>query len=888
MHVPPLALVCAAAAWRQAIRRSGSFRRHARPTDGADPLAPLALAALSLNALARCGNLALPFALAGRDVLGAAKTGSGKSVAFLVPVVEALYRARWTRFDGAGALVLAPTRELAKQIFGELRKVAEHHTLTAALLTGGKDVAMERRVMAQTNIIIATPGRLLQHMDESPEFDTGGVKILVLDEADRCLDMGFSNALTAILQNLPKSRQTLLFSATQTKSVKSLARLSLHKPEYVAVHEGAAAPTPVSLRQAYSTCNLDQKLEVLLAFLRAHRQVKTIVFLTSCKQTQFVTDLLRRLRPGVSVACLHGRLKQPRRVAVVEKFQRSDAMVLLATDVAARGLDIPAVDWVLQLDCPEDVDQYIHRVGRAARAGRQGSALLLLTPREGQPFLGLLRARGVPIKGTKLNLAQLPGQAADDDDEEGGGKGGGKGGRKRRSATTKIAGVVASDTGLKEGAAKAYGSYLKAVTQMGDPAVFERDLTKYPLEEFAHSLGLPAVPRSRFLKAALRAREDEGGDEGESDEEGGGSALPRGAGRTFFDTADDDEDDEGEDDGGAAGGLDVGGEHEDGDAGGLLAVRQLDVQESELDKLAGPAPPPPPANRKRKRQRITTGGTIKSFGGTRMVFNDEGDALPALALLSATGLGEADAEVRAAKRKAEAADENAPRNLALLLGEEKEAEARKQMLAARGATGTSKHVTFDDDDNDDSEAEEAMDASGGEASDGEDSEDADAPRMGLAYEDDEDRAAWPLSPGAVGAVDAGRVSSYFERLRARVKAADRDDVGKHKARLREERLKRKNKLKALAGDEPAQAIAGEFEAGGGVTLGGASSDEDDYDAEEVDASSEDGNSSLDEGDSDGGEDQRFGARQRRAARVSASGGSLAEQEEAALRLLGAR
>ena len=181
----------------------------------------------------------IPISLKGKDVLGAARTGSGKTLAFLIPILERLYRAKWGPNDGLGALIISPTRELAIQIFDVLRKMGCFHTYSAGLVIGGKDLKQEQDRLSRMNILVATPGRLLQHMDQTIGFDASNVQLLVLDEADRILDMGFANTLNAIVENLTKDRQTLLFSATQTKKVKDLARLSLKEPEYVAVREAA-------------------------------------------------------------------------------------------------------------------------------------------------------------------------------------------------------------------------------------------------------------------------------------------------------------------------------------------------------------------------------------------------------------------------------------------------------------------------------------------------------------------------------------------------------------------------------------------------------------------------------------------------------------------------
>eukprot|EP00124_Ichthyophonus_hoferi_P005994 Ihof_evm1s1104 gene=Ihof_evmTU1s1104 len=226
----------------------------------------------------------LPRAIQGLDVLGAAKTGSGKTLAFLIPVLDRLYRLKWSDVFGVGAIIITPTRELAYQIFEVLRKMGRKHTLSAGLIIGGKDVAMERAVIGRMNILIATPGRLQQHMEQTPDFNCDDLQILVLDEADRILDLGFEKSVNAILDNLPSIRQTLLFSATQTKSVRDLARLSLKDPEYVAVHETERFSTPQGLMQTYTVVPLNGKIDLLYAFLRTHTQAKILVFVSSCKQ----------------------------------------------------------------------------------------------------------------------------------------------------------------------------------------------------------------------------------------------------------------------------------------------------------------------------------------------------------------------------------------------------------------------------------------------------------------------------------------------------------------------------------------------------------------------------------------------------------------------------
>lgn len=233
----------------------------------------------------------MALALNGKDILGAAQTGSGKTLAFLIPIIEKLYLKQWTKLDGVGALVITPTRELAYQIFNTLCKVGAHHDFSAGLVIGGKDLKFERNLMDQCNIIICTPGRLLQHMDENPLFDCVNMQILVLDEADRCLDMGFEQTMNAIFANLPPKKQTLLFSATQTKSVKDLARLNLKDPCYVSTYEDFQFNTPKELVQSYVCVELKDKVSVLWSFLRNHPNKKIIVFFSSCKQVKYFFEI---------------------------------------------------------------------------------------------------------------------------------------------------------------------------------------------------------------------------------------------------------------------------------------------------------------------------------------------------------------------------------------------------------------------------------------------------------------------------------------------------------------------------------------------------------------------------------------------------------------------
>ncbi|KAJ4353445.1 ATP-dependent RNA helicase dbp4 [Didymosphaeria variabile] len=419
---------------------------------------------------------AIPIALKGHDILGAAKTGSGKTLAFLIPVLENLYRLQHIGPDaGLGALIISPTRELAIQIFDILRKIGKHgHMFAAGLVIGGKSLEAEREALTRMNILVATPGRILQHLSQTVAFNVDDLKMLVLDEADRILDMGFQRDVDAILEYLPKERQTMLFSATQSRKVSDLARLSLHEPEYVSVHAEDKSATPKTLQQNYFVCPVEEKLDMLWSFIQASKKRKILCFFSSAKMVRFVYESFRHMQPGIPLLHLHGRQKQGARLDVTTKFANAKFSCLFATDVAARGLDFPAVDFVIQVDCPEDVDTYIHRVGRTARYNREGRGVLFLAPSEEEGMLRRLEAKKVPVE--IINARQ----------------------KKKQSIKSQLVHMCFRDPELKYLAQKAFITYTKSLYVQKDKEVF--NIKNYDLEAFAASLGLPGAPKIRFLK----------------------------------------------------------------------------------------------------------------------------------------------------------------------------------------------------------------------------------------------------------------------------------------------------------------------------------------------------------------------------------------------------
>uniref|UniRef100_A0A8C7ZUX8 ATP-dependent RNA helicase n=1 Tax=Oryzias sinensis TaxID=183150 RepID=A0A8C7ZUX8_9TELE len=345
--------------------------------------------------------------LEGRDVLAAAKTGSGKTLAFLIPSIELIYKLKFMPRNGTGVIVLSPTRELAMQTYGVLKELMTHHVHTYGLIMGGSNRSAEAQRLANgVNILVATPGRLLDHLQNTPGFMFKNLQCLIIDEADRILEVGFEEELKQIIKLLPKRRQTMLFSATQTRRVEDLARISLKKePLYVGVDDNKDNATVDGLEQGYVVCPSEKRFLLLFTFLKKNRKKKLMVFFSSCMSVKFHYELLNYI--DLPVMAIHGKQKQTKRTTTFFQFCNADSGILLCTDVAARGLDIPEVDWIIQYDPPDDPKEYIHRVGRTARGiNGRGHALLILRPEE-LGFLRFLKQAKVPLSEFEFSWSKI-------------------------------------------------------------------------------------------------------------------------------------------------------------------------------------------------------------------------------------------------------------------------------------------------------------------------------------------------------------------------------------------------------------------------------------------------------------------------------------------------
>lgn len=315
---------------------------------------------------------AIPQALEGKDIIGLAQTGSGKTAAFAIPILQALWSIQTAYFG----LVLAPTRELAYQIKETFDALGSSMGLRTVCVVGGMDMMEQARdLMRKPHVIVATPGRIMDHLEHTKGFSLKNLKYLVMDEADRLLDMDFGPSLDKILKVIPTQRNTYLFSATMTSKVEKLQRASLHSPVRIAVSN--KYQTADNLLQSMMLVSSGYKNTYLIYLLNEFVGKSIIIFTRTCAHAQR-TALLGRVL-GFAAVPLHGQLTQSQRMGSLNRFKAGKSNILVATDVAARGLDIPSVDVVVNYDIPTDSKAYIHRVGRTARAGKSGRSISLVT-----------------------------------------------------------------------------------------------------------------------------------------------------------------------------------------------------------------------------------------------------------------------------------------------------------------------------------------------------------------------------------------------------------------------------------------------------------------------------------------------------------------------------
>ncbi len=355
-------------------------------TRGYMPFSHLGLSAKVLSAIGSAGyksptpiqEQAIPHVLQRRDVLGIAQTGTGKTAAFVLPMLTMLEQGR-ARARMPRTLILEPTRELAAQVAEQFEKYGKNHKLNVALIIGGVSFDdQDAKLLRGVDVLIATPGRLLDHFERG-RLLLSGCELLIIDEADRMLDMGFIPDIERIGKLVPFTRQTLFFTATMPPEIQRIADTFLHTPVRVEVSRPATAAATITQLLVATGRDPADKRETLRELIRSAEGFKNaIVF---CNRKREVAQLHRSLlRHKFNAAALHGDMDQPARMAALESFRKGDVTLLVASDVAARGLDIPAVSHIFNFDVPHHPDDYVHRIGRTGRAGLSGTAITIVAP----------------------------------------------------------------------------------------------------------------------------------------------------------------------------------------------------------------------------------------------------------------------------------------------------------------------------------------------------------------------------------------------------------------------------------------------------------------------------------------------------------------------------
>ena len=383
---------------------------------------------------------AIPIALEGKNLLGTSYTGSGKTAAFVIPILHRLFT---SKKKGIQALVLAPTRELAQQIDEQFFSLGYHTGLSSACVYGGSDWSQQEKALkAGVNVVVATPGRMLDQM-KITTYDFSNIDILVLDEADRMLDMGFLPDVRSIINRIPKKRQTLLFSATVTPRIEKIAA-EFAEGRFERVKVGQIAPAK-GIEQVYYKVGNRQKQPLLLQLYEEQKWHSAIVFASTKRGVDSLSRSLQK--KGVEVDSIHGDRSQKEREQTLEAFRSRKIKVLVATDVMARGIDVDDISHIINYDVPNDADDYIHRIGRTARAESTGHAITFVSRKDWPDMQQILTGADVKVKEMPLppGIDEDTGSGEDDRRRGGGGKRGKSGGRRRSGGKRKGGKSSASD-----------------------------------------------------------------------------------------------------------------------------------------------------------------------------------------------------------------------------------------------------------------------------------------------------------------------------------------------------------------------------------------------------------------------------------------------------------
>ena len=433
-----------------------------------------AIDAMGHKNMTRIQAASIPVILSGRNMTAKAHTGSGKSLAFLLPAIDLIHKANMKLHHGTGVIVLTPTRELALQLYNVATQLISATNITVGLAIGGTSRQKEANHLCKgASIVIATPGRLCDHLNNTPGFKTDKLFMLILDEADMLLEYGFQQELEAILRMLPgpKLRQVCFFSATMSDKCLEVPHMEVNKETLVRINTDtkSSTATRAHFEQGYIICPPEQRFLLLYTFMKRRSDKKIIVFLSSRDSVEFYYEFLRFIGMA-SVLMLDGGMKQKQRMETYNKFCNAQSGVLLATNVAARGLDLPAIDYVIQFDPPESVESYIHRAGRACRGdtSKKGVGLLFLMSHETK-FISFLKAHNVSLFEFEFPADKIINVQAE------------------------MENLIATIYYLRRKAQNAYRSFISAYASHHLKKVF--NVNKIDLECLGRSFGLTEVPQ---------------------------------------------------------------------------------------------------------------------------------------------------------------------------------------------------------------------------------------------------------------------------------------------------------------------------------------------------------------------------------------------------------
>tara|TARA_Y100000310_G_scaffold246828_1_gene252246 strand:- start:5972 stop:7273 length:1302 start_codon:yes stop_codon:yes gene_type:complete len=338
----------------------------------------------------------IPLALKGKDIIGGSATGSGKTLAFASAIIENIEPNKKIQ-----SLILTPTRELAEQVATSIRNFGKNKKLNVLAVYGGVKITPQINKLSKTDVLVGTPGRIIDHIDRKT-LRLDGIKILVLDEVDRMFDMGFRKDVEKIINECPEKRQTMMFSATIDQSIDYLSKKYTRNPTEISAKPHV---DPSKLKQVYYDVPDNKKFSLLVSLLKKESSDLVMVFCGTRRNVDFIADNL--IKNEIHAKAIHGKIEQKKRIRVLEEFHKKGLGVLVCTDVAARGLDIKGVSHVYNYDVPNDFNDYTHRIGRTARAGKDGKAITILASRDYEKFGNIIQSKEINITPEKLPQLEI-------------------------------------------------------------------------------------------------------------------------------------------------------------------------------------------------------------------------------------------------------------------------------------------------------------------------------------------------------------------------------------------------------------------------------------------------------------------------------------------------